>query len=722
MKAEQMLGRGRIFCLALLVLMSFNLTSVLAAQGDGRGDAGLLPIENSNNNKSLIDELFEQISAGTNNGNQNNKNPDRDNNKGPKNYLEIKKSNVNGDFKCNLFESVPFEDILSAINSLNQAVSSTACSGDSSVSAQGIVDNNKTIADAVKELRGYVENSAAVQPENAANISNKVDLAIRAATTVANIFAQTDLLKKECRQSMSAGQIAISLNQVINGLTPYALMAATMTTGGAVAVPYIVGGSIITGAVGSMTKIIDENGVKVNQPEVRRAIVENTCQFIRLDQKYKFLNRPRQEQINKITADISSSQRLFKVTVNSLNGKLGFSEHLNSLNKVMVEMNMTMSAARSQLELDKQFMKSTSDDIKICQLGIQLGAMAQDKTSYVSTMLVSLDKALVAYGTSNVPQVKALKISGDLAMKNLRSVAVHQLSKNVNFKKCAETTKSFVETLDQSADLSEKLVKLGQEGVEKNLSGDKEYSLYKSSLRTLNQKKIQAQRVTDSLENLQAYANSIAQSEINAEMDRLRRGLFGNNLMGLASSPVLRWFEFVNGLHRADVARFTEGLDELRSQAFQLSPRGKDSGAFRGYYPKFTGDAKAAQNLMQFNLNDLPIGTLEHDDVCRELQDVWSRWTSAVDHLAASDAFCNMVEPYIYDNRPEDKSLVSMCRGYSRNSPKSNHGQAVLSTVAALKNSLKTDHTRDGALLIKKKILELACVDGIVLSTNQIPK
>src|SRR5690606_37757994 len=104
-------------------------------------------------------------------------------------------------------------------------------------------------------------------------------------------------------------------------------------------------------------------------------------------------------------------------------------------------------------------------------------------------------------------------------------------------------------------------------------------------------------------------------------------------------------------------------------------------------------DQANAYQLLPFNLETLPLGTQEHDAACREMQDVWNRWVTAVDHLTAMDSFCSMIEPYIYDNRSEDRGLVSMCRGYTVASGGS-FGPS-LSMIAKLKNDLVQSKTRD---------------------------
>src|SRR5690606_13554613 len=108
-----------------------------------------------------------------------------------------------------------------------------------------------------------------------------------------------------------------------------------------------------------------------------------------------------------------------------------------------------------------------------------------------------------------------------------------------------------------------------------------------------------------------------------------------------------------------------QGLDSLRKRAYNMTESGKALSR-PGFAKSFFGvkinpkDQTSAYQLQPFNLQTLPLGTREHDAACREMQDVWNRWVTAVDHLAAMDSFCGMIEPYIYDNRSEDRELVDM--------------------------------------------------------------
>ncbi len=622
---------------------------------------------------------------------------------------------VADDFKCNLFtnsDDKTYSDILSAVNALNQAVSSPSCAGNQ-INQQAVVDNNKKITDAIEKLQPFLHAEEEIPKEKVPEITANVDIAIRAAASLAATFSNTDLMNKNCRQQMNGGQVALAINDMINGLTPFALMAASMT-GGTAAVPFIVGGQVLTSAIGSMEKIVTENSTKIQDPLVRRAVLENTCQYIRLEQKYRFLTKGRDEQVAKISKEMLVA-RNYSVKFSGVSKETNaLMVRKNELSQSALELNTTLSAASAQSELDKTFVQSTTAEAMICELGINLAETANDQNSYVAQLLGSVNYSLAATGYSATPITNTLKSSGKIYLKNLQSVAARS-----NPAQCATTTKYLLEAMDKSAIAARNIMKQAQTDLDKQLKLSPEYNQIQARLSILAEKQAQAARITNSLDNLRKYANTFSQSEIDSEMARLRGGLFETRSLGI-SSPVMAWFKYTTGLHRASVKQFNEGLDSLRERAYRLTESGQKAPApYNGAYtsPKvddkaagkaqadLARDRAAANNLETLVPANLTRDTRAYADVCRETQDVWNRWVSAVDHLAAIESFCLMIDNYIYDNRSEDQTIVQMCRG----------GQAArgvgnnMSDLGRMKAELLNTHTNNWATLVKKRIKALNC-------------
>ncbi|MBO9665386.1 MAG: hypothetical protein J7501_01060 [Bdellovibrio sp.] len=611
-------------------------------------------------------------------------------------------------FKCDLFTNNDYSDILAAANALNQAVSSPSCNG-STLSAQSVIDNNKKITDAIASIQPYLDTPENVKPEDVPKIVSTVDSAIRAANTLATTFANTDLMKSTCRDQMSGGQIALAINDMINGLTPYALMAASMT-GGTAAVPFIVGGSVITSAISSMSKIVTENSTKIQDPSVRRAVLENTCQYIRLDQKYKFIMRSRDEQILKLSNAMKSARNLMSVKYSGVSNSTNSLMSRNSaLNQTSVVVEGNLKSADPQLASDKQFVLGTSDDVKICQFGIQLAADSQDNTTYVSIMLSSVDQALAVYGSTKVPQARALKASADIAISSLNKMATTRFNFNSDFSPCARAAKSLLETVEQSASLSRQLLKMARANLDKELKNSPEFQKIQASLVAEQQQKQQAARISNSLDNLRNYASHFSQSEIDAEMDRLRSGLFANRTLGI-SSPVLAWFNYTVGLHKAAISKFKEGVVSLQNRAYKMTKAGSTPPAYYGSQATLTAEQIKADRASAANLETFVPSLLKEDsrayvDTCREISDVWNRYVTAIDHLAAVESFCQMIDGYIYDNRSEDSALVQMCRGGQTNIGVGNFQ----SDLGAMKANIIREKSNAWAALIKKRINALGC-------------
>lgn len=729
------------FGLSLLVLLQMQTVSAAPSTGVGRSsdaiDTGFFPIELSPTNGNSVDRLFlpqpivvppkkgEQTPPAAGGGTPNVGGPNVGTPNNPGNPATpgtpapapapspgvITTPATKEEFKCNLFANSDYADILSAVNALNTAVSSPACNGNG-LTAQMVVTQTNTIKENIAKLKPILENPESLPPEKIPDVVTQVDLAVRAVNTLATTFGNSNLMRPECRQQMNGGQIALAINDMINGLTPYALMAATMT-GGTAAIPFIVGGTVITGAISSLGKIVTENSTKIQDPSVRKAVVENTCQYIRLEQRYRFLLKSRDEQVRRISEEMVKARNLMSVRISGTsNTTTSLINRKNALDAISLSIENTLSSASASLDLDKQFVQSTNDDIKICTLGIQLAQMSEDPTSYVTAMLASVDQAMVAYGSNNFPQARALQTSGRLAINSLKDMAAQQLKFNSDFGPCSRATKSLVETIAQSATVSRQILKLGQINLDKELSRSPEYAQIQARLKMINQKQQQATRITKSLDNLSRYATAFNQSEIDSEMDRLRNGLFGTRTMGI-SSPVMAWFNYTTGLHRTSVDKFKAGFQSLKNRAYRFTKTGKNSDLTNALVTAKTTtgiqqlalDDQMASNLETLTLKYMPRGSQAYSDACREMTDVWNRWMAVVDHLSAVESYCQMINNYIYDGRSEDAALVQMCRGrqvsYGVGSNQSELGK--------MKATLINDKSSTKAVLVKRRLEALAC-------------
>lgn len=604
--------------------------------------------------------------------------------------------------QCNLFENSDLVELSSAVNSLNQAVGTPSCSGSSAVGAQTVLDGNKKIMDSVGALQGFMADPSTITPESSVLIANNVDIAIRTANSMITTLANTDLMNKSCRDQMDAGQVALAVNDIINGLTPYALMAATMT-GGTAAVPFIVGGSVITGALSSMNKLVNESAKKLQDAKARRAIVENACQFIRLDQKYKFLIKNRAEQVQKISTELSSTRKLFSNQMTGLSSSFGnLIERKAVLTSDAAALDRVLTPAVQQLEMDKIFLNGTNDPLKICQIGIQWAVLANEKGSYIDSILGSVDTALTSFGSTSVAEARALKFSSQYALQGFNQFASLPFTLNSDFAPCAALSKSFFETMDQTAKFSKRLMKLAVDNANREIKENSLYPQVQTQLEVLNKKQLQSELVVGSLDNLKAYATSFVQSEIAAEMSRLRMQVFGTG------TSLVAWFQFTENLHNSAAKDFTLGLRRLQNQAYMLTESGKRFASSGG--SAFVGltlnqkDWDDAQVLKPFDSLVNKKGTFEHTNACREMKDVWDRWVVAVDHLSALESLCGMIDSYVYDTRTEDRAIVKVCRGTV-----DGLGARSKSNLQNLKDSLVQSKSAEWVLALKAKLTALGC-------------
>lgn len=192
-------------------------------------------------------------------------------------------------FACPIFDNGPHKELLSAIDSLSlQIAASKECSGDPSVNA--IKQNGETIKQQVESLQNVMMITDPSQV-NTANIEASITSALGAVQNIGNVLSNNAFLNSKCgSETMTTGKALLAFNDIINGLSPYALFAVSMNAALAPALPFVIGGIVATSGISVLGKMIDDATIDMTNPTHRKAVVVNTCQFVKISKKYASCN------------------------------------------------------------------------------------------------------------------------------------------------------------------------------------------------------------------------------------------------------------------------------------------------------------------------------------------------------------------------------------------------------------------------------------------------
>ncbi len=622
--------------------------------------------------------------------------------------------NVPEEFQCSLFDNPEYSSMLYAIQSLNQAIQSPLCKKDS-IDKNAILANTKKIQDTIALLRnqiGSAKNSPeALTPEGSIEMGQRLDGAILAAIDLANTFSQQSLFQESC-QPGSGGQIALAINEIINGLTPYALMAVTSTGVGTAALPYILGGSAITGAISSLNQTFTQKNLDLSDPNIRKAILENTCQYIKLTQRNQFILYERSFQVAKISEEINQSVAFFNTATSQLPANLlkkfkSYEKRDSEIEFIEKENDSSLNALTA---LKNNLQNQVTPD-SICFIGRQfLGGKEGHYLSLPFTMIELLQRTLQLKSTSMRSPAYAVIDAHERSERNLKDlIKVERRISPQDIQTCARVTQTWINAIENGLLIITKTIKEEKSSFEKETAQDPDYATYRNMEKKIIEKKQMADKVILAMDNLKEYSSVFMRSDMSEELSRLRKGLLtgtqgsikGVNMPLLPGSkaPVLQWFGYKFERHQSKINDFLRGLSTLRIMSSHVLNDNKV------IYKKAEERQKSVRNLWPLISKYLKPDAQEYKTVCRELRAAWFHYVSAVDHLASAELFCAMLEPIIYDQTSVDQNIISICQGQRQSLSNKRHPSQIL----IYKNNLVKNKTKDWALHVWKYINELQC-------------
>lgn len=627
------------------------------------------------------------------------------------NNLRMGTAKVPEAYSCPLFDNRPHAELLAAIDSLNKEVkSSPECTGNPS--AKAIEDNGNAIKDSVAFLQAFMNNPDAAAA-NPGQVDQTMTAALSAVGNLGDIVNNNNFLNSKCgRQTMSTGKVLLALNDVINGIAPFALLAVSMSAAMAPALPFVLGGVVATSGISAITKMIEQNTLDMSNAEHRKAVLQNTCQFTKVARKVRFMQLAQSGKIDRITQELEQSVDLYNAKFSNpsreLSALLKYRDTAMKINSTIADQLRNDTADLNMIENQ---IAQNSDDLMVCTLANELVNWAQDGRTFPASVFNNLERATEQGDRTQKLQATSMRTLHTNSMQRVAHYAAIAYESRENLAYCAQAGRSWFNGARQASLMTSAVVAKSNSDLESELTRNTEYRQWSAQFRRIEQEKLTIKRVEKAMQELAKDNSIIDRSELAQRMTNLKSGLFGSrSSWSFGKPPVLAWIEHTKKMHDQSVSAFLTGMREVRRGSYSLTPAG------RGLHYKMTPTGypyvdhkvqeesqKISQSLSNINLRELPVGSREHEIMCQNLESAWLDWAAAIDHVGAIQFFCDMIDPVL--DAKMDTSVMHSCRGNTQ----LNGSTYIKSTVDQSKDTLIRKGYQAEATLISQKMKSLQC-------------
>lgn len=638
----------------------------------------------------------------------------------PKKMKTMEVAAVPEEYACPLFDNRPNAELLSAIDSLTKQVNSNpGCKDDAAASA--VNNNTDTLKSSVTALKQMTQISDPTQV-NVADIETSVTAAIQATQNLGNILGNDSFLNSKCgRETMSTGNALLSLNNILNGLGPYALMAVSLNAALAPALPFVIGGIAVTSGISVATKMYKENTLDMSKPEFRKALLQNTCQYIKVAKKVRFMELAQSGQINKITEELQNNIQSYQARFSQPSRELYSLLKLKESSDKMLEgiLEQIRGDRLALTEVDAQIAEN-NDDLMVCTFARELAASAQKDNAFPTSAIVNLENAVKSVVNAPAIQAKTMRAMHTSSITRILAITKKTQSEDSVLKTCAQMGRSWIAGIRQTINTTAAIISKEQKSVDVELSQNSEFRQWKAKYNQVKIEQITVDRVEKALEALAQDNSIIDRSELSQRMAVLKSGLFGSSGFKVAmlsgAPPVLAWLEYTKKMFDQEAAKFIAGFKKLKEGDLSFSSSGKnpqlDLVGIRLVAPtvqverieaEVRRNIQNAENLVNINLKNLPLGSRQNEVACQQLEASWLSWSASLDHLGATQLFCNMIDNAL--DIGVDKGIIKFCRGQVDLNGRVNSTSA----INEAKKILVDKGYQKAAILISAKLKELKC-------------
>ncbi len=590
-------------------------------------------------------------------------------NQSSNNRPKMNAAKVPEEFSCDIFDNGENTDIFLAIESLSKEVSSSAACGDTPT-AKSIADSGDKIKASVSTLLEMMNGKGPAVDQGA--IEQSISTAINSLGDIGDMINNNEFLNSACgRQTMSTGKLLLAVNDVISGLGPYALFAISMNAALVPALPFVMGAVVGTTAISAINQMIKDNQLDMANPNIRKAVVQNTCQFIKVSKKVEFLQLAQSGKINQINEELKRNIDYYSTLTSTYPMSIATpvaerNRYIQALNRIEEQ----YRADSKQLASIEQQNKENNDDFLLCVTANELTRWGYDGTSFPISVVNSLNALSRDAEKTSQLQIVALTQQYRASVKKINTYATDAAEDLRSLRLCVDASRAWLNSLNQGLKLIYDTSQFLRSQVENEMSKNPDYITFATQEEKLRQEKVLVSRVQRAMEELSRDNSIIDRSEMAQRLVNLKAGLFQRQSW-LTKSAVEQWIDHTKSMYDQAIAAVRLEMEVLRAASYSITDAGRIYDAYRKgrpiprnlTHPSVVGrdSADVVKNLSNLTLSNLRLGTREHELTCQQLQATWLDWASATEHLGAIQLFCDMIDSTL-DSRV-DSSITLKCRG-----------------------------------------------------------
>ena len=623
---------------------------------------------------------------------------------GGRNMIGTAKSAYPG-MTCALVDNRPQKELVTAIQNLTRLVIMTPeCANNTDFATSA--DQAQKLTKAATDLQGMwaASGTATPDPKMMTDFQSNLATVLGGVSRITQTLNDDGFLGTKCgHKLLSAGGILMAVSDLATSVAPYAMLGAV--TGSAImapALPYVLG----VAGVGTVAKLFktmhDVNTVDTTKPENRLALLQNICEFSKINQQIRFLQLASSGQLEEVTREINDAKNN---RIMFLQSQYSFrvSTIVNIRNQVaesLLQSKKTLLKDQAELKAIQDQIGTSNNNSFICNLARDV---ATDVTDAEFPLRASLNlKDLVAKEKQPLLAQKVLLTSEERMRKGLLQVNPDPAK---DTQECATRGKDYIDLLGkilQETDSANQKLSLS---LQKELGKDPEFSDYQNKEQVEKNRTATVEKVASLLQRLNLDNAVLDKQETNAQLIQLRHALFSRPgalpWIG-GSSPAASWLSFADEQYRIFLTEFKENFSQLIYDAADLTVSNRRMAANPWLVnPQDVKNMKSVQDLSIINA-DIVKDPTNKKYVCKKLEDIWINWASTMDSLAAQDFFCQSIIPFF--DRSTESVVVSTC-----DDTRDLRGNILEKSGTKQQQEYLATYYQKKALMVSAKMKELSC-------------